>query len=235
MTCVRNEWPCKYGSLTPRDALPNHVVVGDPHKTGSGACLEGFSVTSDALAVLSHGGLRQDLLVYCLTNDVIIDKTGSGVEDVRLGRLRLPCDADGASSGHLPSRDAWSAADVAPGVKPLKCAAATVAALLDAKPPAAVGRSSWPLLLTAAPAPLPPCRSQVRRGAAQGEAARRTAGDARAGTRARLVERSAMSMSTRPRRLPLSGARLCRREPSRSSHDARRRLPTPLAARGVGV
>ena len=62
--------------------------------------------------------VRQNLLFYCLTNDVVIDKSGRGVEDLRGQALRLPISDDRAAIA--AERAAWAANDLAPGLKALR-------------------------------------------------------------------------------------------------------------------
>eukprot|EP00966_Prymnesium_polylepis_P289892 6696143-Prymnesium_polylepis.1 len=56
---------------------------------------------------------RQNMCLYDLTNDVIIDKTGSGVQDIRDRVLRLSCAAG-------ESYEAWAAATITQGFKEVR-------------------------------------------------------------------------------------------------------------------
>ena len=67
--------------------------------------LEGFCIHFNATKASYTMDFRQNTCLYCLTNDVILDKTGAGVADIRAHSLRLPC-APGKSF------DLWAAATI---------------------------------------------------------------------------------------------------------------------------
>ena len=58
---------------------------------GTDNYLEGFSIHFNATQESYKMDFRQNMCLYCLTNDVILDKTGAGVADIRAHSLRLPC------------------------------------------------------------------------------------------------------------------------------------------------
>ena len=93
LVTVGREWPTKY-KLIGQDTAPNYVLIGDE---SSDSYLEGFSIHFNATKASSHMDFRQNMLLYDLTNDVIIDKTGYGVHDVRARCLRLSCAGSGDS------------------------------------------------------------------------------------------------------------------------------------------
>lgn len=124
LACVKNEWPVKY---TAQDSsLPNRVLIGSEE---NGNCttgaLELFGLSNSRqpgsgrgaqpLGDVAHAAFRTDLLVYCMTNDVILDKPGCGVEDLQTHALRLACDLESPSS-----LEAWALHDSTYGLKALR-------------------------------------------------------------------------------------------------------------------
>jgi hypothetical protein len=85
-------------------------LIGDE---GSDNYLEGFSISFNATKACYEMDFRQNMCLYCLTNNVIIDKTGFGVEDIRTRSLRLSCAAD-------ESYQSWASATITPGFKELR-------------------------------------------------------------------------------------------------------------------
>jgi len=111
LVTVGREWPTKY-KLIGEDTAPNYVLIGDE---SSDSYLEGFSIHFNATKASSHMDFRQNMLLYDLTNDVIVDKTGYGVHDVRARCLRLSC----AGSGD--SQEAWAQnSNITAGFKQLR-------------------------------------------------------------------------------------------------------------------
>lgn len=88
MVAVSHGWPLKFfGINTKEGEAPNYVCIGD---TSTDNYLEGFCVTFNATKPCYIGGdFRQNMCYYDLTNDVIIDKTGFSVSDIRSRALRL--------------------------------------------------------------------------------------------------------------------------------------------------
>jgi hypothetical protein len=109
LVCVSHEWPTKYKCIG-EGLTPNYALIGDE---GSDNYLEGFSITFNATKACYTMDFRQNMCLYCLTNNVIIDKTGFGVEDIRAGALRLSCGAG-------ESYTAWAGATITPGFKELR-------------------------------------------------------------------------------------------------------------------
>ena len=109
MICVRHEWATKYKCIGPA-SKPNYVLIGDE---GSDNYLEGFSIDFNATKAAYEMDFRQNTLLYDLANDLIIDKTGQGVADIRQQALRLSL-AVGETFA------AWSAATITPGFKELR-------------------------------------------------------------------------------------------------------------------
>ena len=133
--CVENEWAVKYKPIGVKESFkPNYVLIGDE---SSDAYLEGFSLDFNASSPSSHGDLRQNLLFYDLANDVILDKTGHGCEDIRSHALRLPCDVPGD-----PTADETTAADAKAADATADDAVADPTAAIGEKPtnPAASSR-----------------------------------------------------------------------------------------------
>jgi hypothetical protein len=109
LVCVGREWPTKYKCIGPV-TTPNYVMIGDE---ASDKYLEGFSITFNATKACYEMDFRQNMCLYCLANDVIIDKTGHGVDDIRSQALRLSCAAG-------ESYEAWAAATITAGFKELR-------------------------------------------------------------------------------------------------------------------
>ena len=76
---------------------------------------QGFPISFNAITASFNMDFRQNMLFYDLTNDVIIDKTGHGVEDVCNRVLRLSC-AEQPGETH----EQWAAATITPGFKELR-------------------------------------------------------------------------------------------------------------------
>jgi hypothetical protein len=113
LVCVSHEWSTKYKCIGPT-SRPNYVLVGDE---SSSNYLEGFSLDFNATAACHKMDFRQNMLFYDLSNDVIVDKTGHGVNDIRTRALRLSCaSAPGAGETFV----AWAAATITPGFKELR-------------------------------------------------------------------------------------------------------------------
>jgi hypothetical protein len=109
MVCVRHEWAVKYKPIGDTPA-PNYVLIGDE---SSAHYLEGFPLSFNATEPCYKMDFRQNMCFYDLTNDVVLDKTGHGVEDIRARALRLSC-AEGESY------ESWAAATITPGLKELR-------------------------------------------------------------------------------------------------------------------
>ena len=109
--CVSHEWTTKYKCVGTVDT-PNYVLVGDE---SSPFYLEGFSVTFNSTTACYNMDFRQNMLFYDLSNEVIIDKTGHGVDDIRGRALRLSC--AGAADETF---EQWAAATITPGFKELR-------------------------------------------------------------------------------------------------------------------
>lgn len=62
------------------------MLIGDE---GATCYLEGFSIDFNATKPCYTGDVTMNTLLFDLTNDVIIDKTGRGVADIRAHALRL--------------------------------------------------------------------------------------------------------------------------------------------------
>lgn len=107
--CVANEWTVKYKAIGPV-SKPNYVLIGDEQTDGY---MEGFSISFNATEECFKQDFRQNMLFYDLTNNVILDKSGYGLEDIRNGHLRLSC---------APSRnfEDWAGADMTMGQKALR-------------------------------------------------------------------------------------------------------------------
>ena len=77
---MSHEWSTKYKCIGPT-SRPNYVLVGDE---SSSNYLEGFSLDFNATAACHKMDFRQNMLFYDLSNDVIVDKTGHGVNTTTL-------------------------------------------------------------------------------------------------------------------------------------------------------
>jgi len=86
------------------------VLIGDE---GSSCYLEGFNIDFNATKPCFTNDLTMNTLLYDLANDVIIDKTGRGVADIRAHELRLSLAAG-------ESFQAWSKACITPGGEELR-------------------------------------------------------------------------------------------------------------------
>jgi len=109
LVTVEREWPTKYKCIGPV-TVPNYVLIGDE---GSDNYLEGFSISFNATKACCEMDFRQNMCLYDLANDVIIDKTGCGVNDIRSRTLRLSC-AQGESY------QAWASSTITQGFKELR-------------------------------------------------------------------------------------------------------------------
>lgn len=107
--CVDNEWTVKYKAIGPVDK-PNYVLIGDEQTE---LYMEGFSISFNATLECFNQDFRQNLLFYDLTNHVILDKSGHGVDDIRNREFRLSC---------APSKqfEDWAGADLTLGQKALR-------------------------------------------------------------------------------------------------------------------
>jgi len=94
MVCVQNEWPIKYITIGAKGA-PNYVLIGEEQ---SGLYMEGFSLSFNIGNPRVRQDFRRNMLAYDFTNQVIIDKSGYGVEDIQNNELRFAC---------APSKDMW--------------------------------------------------------------------------------------------------------------------------------
>jgi len=121
--CVKNMWTVKYKAIGPV-AEPNYVLIGDEQTSWY---MEGFSTSFNALSDCFEADFRQNLLFYDLTNDVILDKTGYGVHDIRNGFLRLSC---------APSKQfsEWAKSDFTLGQKSLRYVKFVLRSRLRGKP-----------------------------------------------------------------------------------------------------
>mmetsp|Transcript_68497 Transcript_68497/g.121623 ORF Transcript_68497/g.121623 Transcript_68497/m.121623 type:complete len:405 (+) Transcript_68497:70-1284(+) len=108
--CVENEWPVKYKEIGCPGGKPNYVLIGDDQ---SGLYMEGFSISFNNSTELHRQDFRQNMFFYDLTNNVIIDKTGYGVIDLRNNELRI-------SSAPAKNFEEWVANDVTQGEKALR-------------------------------------------------------------------------------------------------------------------
>lgn len=86
------------------------VLIGDEDAS---CYLEGFCIDFNATKPCYTADLTMNTLLYDLRNDVIIDKTGRGVADIRAHALRL-------SVGAGETFRAWSAAGFTPGGEELR-------------------------------------------------------------------------------------------------------------------
>lgn len=112
LACVAQGWPTKYKKIGPGSKTPNYVLVGDE---ASSCYVEGFATTFNATTACYNMDFRQNMLFYDLSNDVIIDKTGHGVDDIRGRALRLSCAGAAAETF-----EQWAAATITPGFKELR-------------------------------------------------------------------------------------------------------------------
>eukprot|EP00929_Paragymnodinium_shiwhaense_P121410 TRINITY_DN93635_c0_g1_i1.p1 TRINITY_DN93635_c0_g1~~TRINITY_DN93635_c0_g1_i1.p1 ORF type:complete len:396 (-),score=47.37 TRINITY_DN93635_c0_g1_i1:103-1290(-) len=109
LATVARGWPTKFKCIGPV-SLPNYVLIGDE---GSPCYLEGFCIDFNATKACYNNDLTMNTLMYDLTNDVIIDKTGRGVSDIRQHALRLSL-----AAGETFAQ--WSAACITPGGEELR-------------------------------------------------------------------------------------------------------------------
>jgi len=109
LTTVARGWPTKYKCIGAGVREPNYVLIGDED---SSCYLEGFCVDLNTHACY-HDDFTMNFVFYDLKNDVIIDKTGRGVSDIRARSLRLTL-----SVGE--TFEAWAAENFSPGNKELR-------------------------------------------------------------------------------------------------------------------
>lgn len=121
--CVQNEWTVKYKAIGPV-SKPNYVLIGDEQ---TDSYMEGFSISFNATLECFKQDFRQNMLFYDLTNHVILDKSGHGVDDVRNGELRLSC-------APSPQFDDWAGADMTMGQKGLRYVKFVIRANMKQKP-----------------------------------------------------------------------------------------------------
>jgi len=110
LVTVAQEWPTKYKCIGDGVTVPNYVLIGDE---SSSQYLEGFCIDFNATKPCYTNDLTMNTLLYDLTNDVIIDKTGRGVADIHAHSLRL-------SLGPTESFEQWSGACITPGGEELR-------------------------------------------------------------------------------------------------------------------
>lgn len=120
MVCVRNKWTVKYKMIGPVSE-PNYVLIGDE---STDAYMEGFPLSFNATAECFKGDFRQNMLFYDLVNDVILDKSGHGVSDIRDRMLRVAC-------APACCYDDWVASDITLGLKSLRYVKFLVRASMD--------------------------------------------------------------------------------------------------------
>jgi len=123
MVCVRNKWTVKYKMIGPVSE-PNYVLIGDEQ---TDAYMEGFPLSFNATAECFKGDFRQNMLFYDLANDVILDKSGYGVADIRDRMLRV-------ASAPACCFDDWVASDITMGLKSLRYVKFVLRARMDLAP-----------------------------------------------------------------------------------------------------
>lgn len=121
--CVNRRWTVKYKAIGPVSE-PNYVLIGDEQ---SELYMEGFSLSFNALSECFKQDFRQNLLFYDLSNDLILDKSGFGLEDIQSNTLRLSC---------APERcfEDWADADFSTGQKSLRYAKFIIRARMEGAP-----------------------------------------------------------------------------------------------------
>jgi len=123
MVCIQNKWMVKYKSIGPVSE-PNYVLIGDEQ---TDAYMEGFPLSFNATDQCFKGDFRQNMLFYDLVNDVILDKSGHGISDIRSRSLRVAC---------APKQDFddWVANDISFGLKALRYVKFLVRSRVDGSP-----------------------------------------------------------------------------------------------------
>jgi hypothetical protein len=106
---VENEWPVKYKAIGPVQK-PNYVLIGDEQ---TDHYMEGFSISFNATSECHKQDFRQNMLFYDFSNQIIIDKSGYGIEDIRKRALRFSC-------APFKNFDDWANADMTLGQKALR-------------------------------------------------------------------------------------------------------------------
>lgn len=121
--CVNRKWTVKYKAIGPVSE-PNYVLIGDEQ---SELYMEGFSLSFNALSECYEQDFRQNLLFYDLSNDLILDKSGFGLEDIKGNTLRLSC---------APEKcfEDWAAADFTTGQKSLRYVKFIIRARMEGSP-----------------------------------------------------------------------------------------------------
>lgn len=109
LTTVAHDWPTKFKCVGGGITTPNYVLIGDE---ASSCYLEGFCVEFNTQECYNDD-LTMNMLFYDLTNDVIIDKTARGVDDIRARAVRLSLAAG-------EKFESWAAANFSPGNKELR-------------------------------------------------------------------------------------------------------------------
>jgi len=109
LVTVAQGLPTKFKCIGPV-SVPNYVLIGDE---SSAIYLEGFCIDFNATKACYTNDLTMNTLLYDLTNDLIIDKTGRGVSDIRQNALRI-------SLGIGETFAAWSGACITPGGEELR-------------------------------------------------------------------------------------------------------------------
>eukprot|EP00930_Biecheleria_cincta_P048584 TRINITY_DN33872_c0_g1_i1.p1 TRINITY_DN33872_c0_g1~~TRINITY_DN33872_c0_g1_i1.p1 ORF type:complete len:362 (-),score=58.96 TRINITY_DN33872_c0_g1_i1:351-1436(-) len=123
MVCIQNKWMVKYKAIGPVSE-PNYVLIGDEQ---TDAYMEGFPLSFNATDQCFKGDFRQNMLFYDLANDVILDKSGHGISDIRDRSLRVAC----APYRHF---DDWVASDISFGLKALRYVKFLVRSRMDGSP-----------------------------------------------------------------------------------------------------
>jgi len=123
MVCIQNKWMVKYKAIGPVSE-PNYVLIGDEQ---TDAYMEGFPLSFNATDQCFKGDFRQNMLFYDLANDVILDKSGHGVSDIRSRSLRIAC------APNLDFDD-WVTSDISFGLKALRYVKFLVRSRMDGSP-----------------------------------------------------------------------------------------------------
>lgn len=109
LVTVAHGWPTKYKAIGDGISVPNYVLVGDDNTDNY---LEGFCIDFDATKACYCNDLTMNILLYDLTNDIIIDKC-TGVADIKKHTLRITV-AEGESF------ESWAIENFTPGNKELR-------------------------------------------------------------------------------------------------------------------
>lgn len=94
MLCVERGWPTNFKAIGV-EGEPNYVMIGEEQ---SGLYMEGFSLDFSITAPIHKQDFRRNMLIYDPSNDIIIDKTGYGVQDLLTNTLRFSC---------APNQELW--------------------------------------------------------------------------------------------------------------------------------